>query len=136
MESWRCRCCELFSACRGSRSRMGSRRCSWQTMLPGVSLGVLLVAVHFFVPSLVPTFSEDSGGLVFHQIDGTYWWGGERPLTCKKHGAIVYRNATWKAEVGCWLSQCGNSAIPIPVVEVSVGKSLSCWPSSFSLILL
>ncbi|KAG0618214.1 hypothetical protein M758_4G047000 [Ceratodon purpureus] len=93
---------------------MGFRWWSWQVILPGASLVVLLVAVNFFVAPIVPTFPVDSSALIFQRINGT---DAERFLPCKKHGAVVYRNATWKPDVGCWLSQCGNSAIPVPVVE-------------------
>lgn len=107
---------------------MGFRWRSWQAVLPGVSLVVLLVAMHFFLAPMVPTFySGGSRGLVFHRINGTYGWDAERALNCEEeeNGALVYRNATWKAEVGCWLSQYANSTVPIPVVEVSVVGNLS-----------
>ena len=105
---------------------MGLRSWSWQVVLPGVSLVVLLVATHFFVTPLVPTFFVDPSVLVFQRINDTHGWNVEWALVCgKDHGAFVYRNATWKAKVGCWLSQCGNSAVPVPVVEVSVGTEIS-----------
>jgi hypothetical protein len=101
---------------------MGLRWWSWQLMLPAVSLVALLVAVHFLVAPLVPTnfFMGSSGALVF-QLNGT---DGDQSLTCKHHGAIVYRNAPWKPEVGCWLSQCGNFVVPIPLVEVRMAIPL------------
>ncbi|XP_024372401.1 uncharacterized protein [Physcomitrium patens] len=97
---------------------MGIHWWSWQVVVPGLSLVVLVVATHLFVTPLVPTFSVDPNALVIHRINGTYEWNAERDRSCEKeHGAVVYRNATWKADVGCWLSQCGNSSFPIPVVE-------------------
>jgi hypothetical protein len=91
------------------------------------------VATHFFVTPLVPTFFVDPSVLVFQRINDTDGWNVEWALVCEKdQGAIVYRNATWKAEVGCWLSQCGNSALPVPVVEVSVGTEISLANLPFS----
>lgn len=100
---------------------MGLRLWSWQVVMPGVSFIVLLTATHFFVAPPFPTFVVNRGGLDFHRINGTHGWVVERALVCEEDGAVVYRNATWKAEVGCWFSQCGSSAIAVPVVEVSVG---------------
>ena len=113
-----------FPACKGgSRNRMGTLRLwPWQVVLLGVSLIVLLVATHFFVTPLFPTFYVDSSALVFQRINDTHGWNPKPALECDmKHGAVVYRNATWKTQVGCWLSQCDNSAVLIPVVEVSGG---------------
>lgn len=92
---------------------MGLRWRSWHAVLPGVSLVVILVAVHFFVAPLVPT--TFSGDLLFHRINGG---DVERALKCieEERGAVIFRKATWKADVGCWLSLCGNPE-SIPVVE-------------------
>lgn len=92
---------------------------AWQAVwIPGVLLVLLLVAVRFFVAPLVPTGSHV---LVFQRINGTLGWDVERALKCEEEaGAVVFRDAKWKAEVGCWLSKCGDSAVPIAVVEVSV----------------
>lgn len=101
---------------------MGLRWRSWHAVLPGVSLVVLLVAVHFFVAPLVPaTFSGD---LLFHRINGG---DVERALKCieEERGAVIFRKATWKADVGCWLSLCGNPE-PVPVVEVSEHSFILC----------
>ncbi|KAG0582764.1 hypothetical protein KC19_3G084200 [Ceratodon purpureus] len=102
---------------------MGLPASSWKAVLPGVTLIVLLVATHFFVTPLVPTFYAEPSALIFQRINDTHGWDFERALLCEENGAIVYRNATWKAEVGCWLSQCGNSAVPVSVVEKLWGNN-------------
>ncbi|CAK9877018.1 unnamed protein product [Sphagnum jensenii] len=38
-------------------------------------------------------------------------------------GAVVFQNASWKAEVGCWLNQCHAHTSSFPVPEVLGGKS-------------
>jgi len=105
---------------------MGFRWRSWQAVLPGVSLGLLLAALHMFGTPRLLSFTGDSRVLLFRRTDG---WEGERALKCDPKGTeeegFGVRQATWKADVGCWLSVCGNSTVTIPVLEVRGG-----YPSS------
>eukprot|EP01018_Ginkgo_biloba_P032824 Gb_35367 [translate_table: standard] len=39
------------------------------------------------------------------------------------HGAVVYRNAPWRADVGRWLSRCHEIATPVPIVEMISGAN-------------
>lgn len=97
---------------------MGFRWRSWQAVLPGVSLVLLLATLQFFGTPRLPSFSGDSRALLFRRIDG---WEGERAFKCDPKGteeeAFGVWEATWKADVGCWLSVCGNSTVAIPVLE-------------------
>lgn len=100
------------------RSRMLSRWWSWQLVLPVAALVALFSVMHFFFAPFMPSFMYDSSNAPkLARIGGT-------TLACEMgEGSAssppVFRNATWRAEIGCWLSRCDQSTNPVPVAEVS-----------------
>lgn len=44
----------------------------------------------------------------------------DRRFPADLHGAVVYRNASWKSEIGQWLSSCDAVAKEVDIIEVSI----------------
>lgn len=105
------------------RSRMLSRWWSWQLVLPVAALVTLFSVMHFFFAPLMPSFMHDSSNAPkLARISGNSY--RSTTLACEVGGGSassppVFRNATWRAEIGSWLSRCDQSANPVPVAEVS-----------------
>lgn len=118
-------------------SSFKSRRCSWSLALTVGSLVVLVSAVHVFVTPLFPSSSSSlqffgggwgksrspvngSSGSIIERLDGDSLLGPdlEAQFPADSHGAVIYRGAPWKAEIGRWLSGCGAVSAAVDVVEV------------------
>lgn len=121
------------------RSRMLSRWWSWQLVLPVAALVTLFSVMHFFFAPLMPSFIHDSSNAPkLARIGGNSY--SSTTLACEVGGGSassppVFRNATWRAEIGSWLSRCDQSANPVPVAEVSnlatIAWSLWNFPALF-----
>lgn len=126
---------EAERARRNWRSRMLSRWWSWQLVLPVAALVTLFSVMHFFFAPLMPSFMYDSSSAPkLARI------GGNTNLVCEMGGGSaasppVFRNATWRAEIGSWLSRCDQSANPVPVAEVSNLATIAWSLWNFAVIL-
>lgn len=112
-------------------------RCSWSLALTVGSLVALVSAVHVFFTPLFPSSSSSlqffrggwgkpcspvngSSGCKIERLDGDSLLGPdlEAQFPADSYGAVIYRGAPWKAEIGRWLSGCDAVSAAIDVVEV------------------
>ncbi|KAM0950361.1 putative hexosyltransferase [Dioscorea sansibarensis] len=115
-----------------------SWKCSWSSIAAIGSLIVLVSLVHMFMGPLFPSF--DYIGARQAQIscsvnNATIHDETEKPnvssgpvidfnvrFPADSHGAVAYRGAPWKAEIGRWFSGCGSVSEEIDIVEIICGK--------------
>ncbi|XP_020104566.1 uncharacterized protein LOC109721384 isoform X2 [Ananas comosus] len=117
-------------------------RCSWSLALTVGSLVALVSAVHVFFTPLFPSSSSSlqffrggwgkpcspvngSSGCKIERLDGDSLLGPdlEAQFPADSYGAVIYRGAPWKAEIGRWLSGCDAVSAAIDVVENIGDKS-------------
>ncbi|CAL9096141.1 unnamed protein product [Musa acuminata var. zebrina] len=104
-----------------------------------VAIGLLLIlasAIHMFLSPIFPSSldffgaRQNSASCAPFNASSDHgrterWddveWGARFPAD--SHGAVAYRGAPWKAEIGRWLSGCGSALATVQVVENIGGKS-------------
>ena len=105
------------------------------------ALVVLVTAVHVFMVPILPSSLDYFGarGSVGHPRNATPGVGvvdsrlrGHFPSD--SHGAVAFRGAPWKAEVGRWLAGCHANSSSVNITEVctyrypcSLGFDLVCF---------
>lgn len=106
---------------------------SWSQIATVASVIVLVSLVHLFLGPVVPSFdsiivrqaqnlsgpTNDSITQVTKDLSQSLVVAFDRRFPADSHGAVVYRNASWKAEIGQWLSSCDAVAKEVDVIEVS-----------------
>ncbi|KAJ8437539.1 hypothetical protein Cgig2_027614 [Carnegiea gigantea] len=110
---------------------MQKGNCSWSLLAAVGILLVLFSVVHLFLfplgptldyfgvrqaqTSCVPTYESTRGiGSVQHNVELDL----DHQFPADLHNAVVYRGATWKAEMGRWLSGCETIVEEIHITEV------------------
>ncbi|XP_065011559.1 uncharacterized protein LOC135585634 isoform X2 [Musa acuminata AAA Group] len=108
----------------------------WSLVTATVSLLLLASAIHMFLSPLFPSsldfFGARQNSASCAPLNASSdhrrterWddveWGARFPAHF--HGAVTYRSAPWKAEIGRWLSGCGSILAAVEVVENIGGKS-------------
>ncbi|XP_019702480.1 uncharacterized protein [Elaeis guineensis] len=116
-----------------------SWKCSWSLIAAVASLVLLVSLVHMFLTPLFPSSLDYFGARqnsclpVNVSVDGSSEHLADNSqlnpvfdpqLVADSHGAVTYRGAPWKPEIGRWLSSCDSISTAIDVVE-SIG-SKSC----------
>ncbi|KAK2653248.1 hypothetical protein Ddye_013104 [Dipteronia dyeriana] len=112
---------------------------SWSLVAVVASVLALVSVVHLFLVPVVPSFDYISSRQVQSPcvpLNGSIqggsnhvWENSPPPLDLDHrfpadlHKAVVYRNASWKAEIGRWLSGCDAVAEEVNIVEIIGGKS-------------
>ncbi|KAM7271751.1 hypothetical protein ACFE04_030965 [Oxalis oulophora] len=108
-------------------------KCSWSLVAVIGSIIVMVSMVHMFMFPLLPSSdyftvrsiqnscikdegSKVSGGSVKSKVELS-------SFKADSHGAVVYRNTPWKAEIGQWLSGCEPVANEANITEIIGGKS-------------
>lgn len=110
--------------------------CSWTLIGTVASLLVLVSLVHMFFYPLVPSSLDYFGAPqarnscypVNESIQGGDLAGNvqlgldlDTRFPSDSHGAVIYRGAPWKAEIGRWFSGCDSITATVGVVEVRCG---------------
>ena len=110
-------------------------RCSWFLVATIASIVVMVSLVHMFLFPLAPSFNyfklaQDScvPANVSTELSNKRVGGNsERAIDLKhqfpadSHGAVVYRGAPWKAEIGRWLAGCDFITKEVNITEVTNG---------------
>uniref|UniRef100_A0A1J3DH65 Putative glucuronoxylan glucuronosyltransferase F8H n=1 Tax=Noccaea caerulescens TaxID=107243 RepID=A0A1J3DH65_NOCCA len=105
--------------------------CSWSQIATVASVIVLVSLVHLFLGPVVPSFdsftvrqaqnlcgpSNESITQQVSQDSSEPVVAFDRRFPADLHGAVVYRNASWKAEIGQWLSSCDAVAKEVDIIE-------------------
>ncbi|KAK8949023.1 putative glucuronoxylan glucuronosyltransferase F8H [Platanthera zijinensis] len=107
-----------------------SLKCSWSLAAIPASLLVVASAVHLFLTPLFPS-SLDYFGARGEQSLGQPPVDGSLDLNIDFdsrfpsdfHGAVTYRGAPWKPQIGRWLSGCDSVTKEVDIVESIGGKS-------------
>lgn len=109
--------------------------CSWSQIATVASVIVLVSLVHLFLGPVVPSFDSftvrqaqnlcgPSNESITQQVSQDSSEPAvvafDRRFPADLHGAVVYRNASWKAEIGQWLSSCDAVATEVDIIEVSL----------------
>lgn len=109
-------------------------KCSWSLIATIFSVVALVSIVHLFLFPVVPFFDyfsvrqvQNSCVPINGSVDGRTGHVPENlqpsldlehRFPADLHGAVVYHNAPWKAEIGRWLSGCDSAVEEVNVVEV------------------
>lgn len=110
-------------------------------MTASIASGVALISiVHLFLFPVVPSFDYFSVRQVQNScvpVNGSDGgrsgrdWENLRPIIAldsrfpvDSHGAVVYRNTPWKAEIGQWLAGCDSITKEVNITEVIIILSL------------
>ncbi|GAV57281.1 Exostosin domain-containing protein [Cephalotus follicularis] len=112
---------------------------SWPLVATIPSILVLVSMIHLFVFPLVPSFDYFGTQQVRNScisINGSTEGGTDKVLESVQpkfdldrifpvdsHGAVVYNDAPWKAEIGRWLAGCNPITKEVNITEVIGGKS-------------
>lgn len=111
--------------------------CSWSLLATVTSLVALVSVVHMFLYPLVPSSLDYFGsqqaqtpcvplnGSIRGDFDGHLQLGLDldAQFPANSHGAVNYRGAPWKAEIGRWFSGCDSVTRTVNVVEKVGGKT-------------
>lgn len=106
---------------------------SWSQIATVASVTVLVSLVHLYLGPVVPSFdslsvrqaqnlrgpSNESITQVTKDSSQSLVVAFDRRFPADSHGAVVYRYASWKAEIGQWLSSCDAVAKEVDIIEVS-----------------
>jgi len=107
---------------------------SWSQIATVASVIVLVSLVHLFLGPVVPSFdsitvrqaqnlcgpsNESISQVTKNSSQSLVVVAFDRRFPADSHGAVVYRNASWKAEIGQWLSSCDAVAKEVDIIEVS-----------------
>ncbi|RWW01347.1 hypothetical protein BHE74_00030930 [Ensete ventricosum] len=118
----------------------------WSLVLAIGLLLILASAIHVFLSPLFPSSLDFFGARQSSASCAPFnassdhgrterWddveWGARFPAD--SHGAVTYRGAPWKAEIGRWLSGCGSALATVQVVEVLVMVLIPFLYGHFSL---
>lgn len=106
-------------------------KCSWSQIATVASVIVLVSLVHLFLGPVVPSFDSisvrqaqnlrgPSNESITQVTKEEPVVAFDRRFPADLHGAVVYRNASWKAEIGQWLSSCDAVAKEVDIIEVSI----------------
>lgn len=108
---------------------------SWQLTVVILILVAFISIVHLFFVPLIPTSLEFSGSRQTKSsanassIKNGSSTGDDNiaqdqyPQSYDSYGAILYRDAPWKAGMGKWLSRCHDIAAPVYINETISGKN-------------
>ncbi|XXG48597.1 hypothetical protein AAC387_Pa02g2998 [Persea americana] len=112
--------------------------CSWTLISTVASLVVLVSLVHMFFYPLVPSSLDYFGARQTqnscYPVNGSIQGGDlagnvqlgldlDTRFPSDSHGAVIYRGAPWKAEIGRWFSGCDSITATVGVVEKISGKN-------------
>ncbi|XP_010516383.1 PREDICTED: uncharacterized protein LOC104792052 [Camelina sativa] len=109
---------------------------SWSQIATVASVIVLVSLVHLFLGPVLPSFdtvsvrqaqnlcgpSNESITQVTGESSQSVVVAFDRRFPADSHGAVVYRNASWKAEIGQWLSSCHAVAKEVDIIEPIGGR--------------
>lgn len=111
---------------------MKNWRCSWSLAATIASVVALVSLVHLFLFPLTPSFNyfklaQDScvptnasaAELVSNHNKEEPAIDLKRQFPADLHGAVVYKGAPWKAEIGRWLAGCDSVAKEVNISEVT-----------------
>jgi len=108
---------------------------SWQLTIVILILVAFISVVHIFFVPLIPTSLEFTGSRQTESLaDASSVKNGssigdknieqdQYPQSSDSYGAILYRDAPWKADMGKWLSRCHDIAAPVYINETISGKN-------------
>jgi len=125
-----------FSLC-GRVLTSHSWKCSWSFTATVGSLVALVLVVHMFFTPLFPSsldyFGARSGRDICSPfnvsagVDSEHFDGNlqlsidfDKRFPTDSHGAVTYRGAPWKAEIGRWFSGCDAVSTSVDVAEVCI----------------
>jgi len=110
---------------------------SWSQIATVASVIVLVSLVHLFLGPVVPSFdsitvrqaqnlcgpsNESISQVTKNSSQSLVVVAFDRRFPADSHGAVVYRNASWKAEIGQWLSSCDAVAKEVDIIEPIGGR--------------
>lgn len=103
-----------------------SSKISWSLVAIVGSLLVVVSAVHFFLTPIFPPSLDYFGarspsnpstvGEIHQSSDRDIDFDARFPAD--SHGAVKYRGAPWKPEIGKWLSGCDSVSKEVSIIEV------------------
>nr|ACN39924.1 unknown [Picea sitchensis] len=108
---------------------------SWQLTIVILILVAFISVVHVFFVPLIPTSLEFTGSRQTESLaDASSVKNGsstgdknieqdQYPQSSDSYGAILYRDAPWKADMGKWLSRCHDIAALVYINETISGKN-------------
>lgn len=114
---------------------------SWSFVAAVASLVLLVSLVHMFLTPLFPSSIDYFGARQNSCLPVNGSVGGrsehlannsqlnpvfDPQLLPDSHGAVTYRGAPWKPEIGRWLSNCDSITAAVDVVEVSRNGRIFC----------
>ncbi|KAJ3674017.1 hypothetical protein LUZ60_006009 [Juncus effusus] len=101
--------------------------CSWPFILSIISFTILVSAIHLFLTPLFPSpidfFARSNPKAESLDFDYVLDLDLKSRFPPDSHGAVTYRNAPWKAEIGRWLSGCDSNSTAIDIIEVLSSRS-------------
>ncbi|XP_020580195.1 uncharacterized protein LOC110024520 [Phalaenopsis equestris] len=108
-----------------------SSRFSWSLVAMVGSLLVVVSVVHFFLTPIFPasldyfggrsSLSPSTGGEIHQSLDLDIDFDARFPVD--SYGAVKYRGAPWRPEIGKWLSGCDSVSKEVDIVESIGGRS-------------
>ncbi|KAJ0973651.1 hypothetical protein J5N97_015616 [Dioscorea zingiberensis] len=139
----------LGSLC-GRMISIQSWKCSWSLVATVGSLVVLVSLVHMFMWPLFPSSLDyygarqehiscsavnGTGHNVSELLNGSSWSAIDFNVQfpADSHGAVAYRGAPWKPDIGKWFSGCGSVSAAIDAVELR--EEFRALDNSYKLVL-
>lgn len=107
-------------------------KCSGPLLAAIASFIVLVSVIHVFLYPLVPSFDSfgsqqvrsscyplNNSNFESQKVD-QYSYSLDAPFVPTTHGAVNYRGAPWKPEIGRWFLGCDSIAKTINITEVLI----------------